>query len=187
MEHEQMKEFCEVREAVYGGLRHGTFINRQHLLPICQYLVLPSFENPVSWDVIRIASSGSDEARLYRSCWRMDIDLQALSTPIERLKHRRPFVPAVEVGFAPIDLSQIEKLLAQFRNVRVSLAVTNPSVGCDGESYELTIGGAFCHARIAWWDQLPNEWRGLAPAIAELSSLFESTQVTIEPSRGGGQ
>ena len=77
MDREQMDEFYAVRESAYDALRLGTLIERHRSVPMCQFLILPSFENPVSWDVIRVVSrKDGAQTRLYRSCWRMDLDSQ---------------------------------------------------------------------------------------------------------------
>jgi hypothetical protein len=57
--------------------------------------------------------------------------------------------------------------------VRVPLAVARPHSGCDGVSFELSVGEFFCNARIGWWCDLPDEWQELGPAVAELAQLFE--------------
>jgi hypothetical protein len=174
VEPELEEEFCAIRNAVYDGLRFGTYIDRMHSVPVCQYLVLPAFENPFSWDVIRVAARGAGaQARLYRSCWRMDRDQEAFGSPVERLKYPRPFRPAVEVGWALIDLARVETLLARIRSIRVPLAVVNPPSGCDGVSYELSVGGFFCNARVGWWCDMPGEWQALRPVVAELVEWFE--------------
>ena len=59
VDREQMDEFCAVRESAFDALRLGTSIGRHRSVPMCQFLILPSFENPVSWDVIRVVQCGS--------------------------------------------------------------------------------------------------------------------------------
>ncbi len=99
-----MDEFYAVRESAYDALRLGTLIDRHRSVPVCQFLILPSFENPVSWDVIKVVSrKDGAQTRLYRSCWRMDVDGQAMSSPVERLKHPRPYNPTLEKCFASVE------------------------------------------------------------------------------------
>ena len=77
VDREQMDEFYAVRESAYDALSLGTPIERHRSVPMCQFLILPSFEIPVSWDVIRVVSrKDGTQRRLYRSCWRMDLDSQ---------------------------------------------------------------------------------------------------------------
>jgi hypothetical protein len=174
MDREQIDEFVAIRDEVYEGLRLGTYIDRQHSVLVCRYLILPAFENPVSWDVVRVVARGAGaQTRLYRVCWRMDLDERALSSPVERLKHPRPFRPTVEVDWGPIDLPRVEALLARLGSIRLPLAVANARSGCDGVSFEFRIGGAFCSAHIRWWCDMPDEWRELRPVVSELAELFE--------------
>jgi hypothetical protein len=191
MDRELMEEFYAVREAVYDGLRLGRYIDRHRSVPVCQYLVLPAFENPVSWDVIRVASrTAGAQTQLYRSCWRMDLDDRAMSSPVERMKYPRPFKPTVEVGWTLVELARVDALVARLRLVRVPLAVARPHSGCDGVSFELSVGEFCCNARVGWWCDLPDEWQELGPVVAELAQLFEQAwaarAVQAAPAEGGG-
>ncbi len=174
MDREQMEEFYAVREAAYDGLRLGTYVDRHRSIPVCQYLILPSFENPVSWDVIRVAARRAGaQTRLYRSCWRMDVDSEAMRTPVERLKHPKPYLPTIEADWALIDLSTVQESLSRLRSAPVPLAIAEPVVGCDGTTFELSVGEFFCNARISWWCDLPKDWQSLRPIIVELEQAFE--------------
>ena len=100
VEREQMEEFYAVREAAFDALRFGTLVERHRSVPVCQYLILPSFENPISWDVIKVVSRGEGaQTRLYRSTWRLGVDSQAMSSPVERMKHPRPYKPTLETSW----------------------------------------------------------------------------------------
>jgi hypothetical protein len=175
VDHEQMDEFYAVRESAYEALRLGTLIDRHRSVPICQFLILPSFENPVSWDMIRVVSRNDGaQTRLYRSCWRMDIDSHAMSSPVERLKHPRPYKPTLETDWVLVDRTKLEAILARFNSARIPLSLATARTGCDGTSFELAVGDFFCNARIGWWCDLPEEWQELRPVVADLESLFES-------------
>src|SRR5262245_16575544 len=164
VDREQMDEFYAVRESAYDALRFGTLIERHRSVPMCQYLILPSFENPISWDAIGVVSrKDGAQTRLYRSCWRMDIDSQAMSSPVERLKHPRPYKPTLETDWALVDRVKLAAILERFNALRIPLTLANKRVGCDGTSFELAIGDSFCNARIGWWCDLPEEWHDLSP------------------------
>jgi hypothetical protein len=176
MDREQMDEFYGVRESAYDALRFGTLIERFRSIPVCQFLILPSFDNPVSWDVIEVVSrKDGPQTRLYRSTWRMDADDQAMSSPIERLKHPRPYKPTLETNWVLVDSASLEPILSKIRNIRIPLMLAEASAGCDGTTFELAGGDPFCNARIGWWCDLPKEWQELKPIISELEQLFEST------------
>jgi len=173
---EHIGEFYEVREAACDGLRSGRFVEGEAGSTLCRLVVLPSFENAVAWDVLSLPTRGATaRTRLLRSCWRQDLDLHALGSPVERLRHSRPYRATVEVGSAPIDTAEIEGLVLRLRTIPVPLSVARPPFGVDGTSYELEIGGASCKARIAWWAHLPEEWEVLGPVVEEMCSLFESS------------
>jgi hypothetical protein len=176
MDLEQQNEFGRIRKAAYDALRRGAFIERDRSLSLCQYLILPSFDNPISWDVVKgVRNRNEAQTRLYRSRWRMDFDGQALSSPAERINYPRPYKPTFESEWVLIDEKKVEAILVQFNAIRIPLTPANAPIGCDGTSFELAIGHPFCNARIAWWYELPEDWRELQPVVADLENLFLST------------
>ena len=177
MDREQMDEFQAVRESAFDALRLGTLIDRHRSARVCQFVILPSFENPVSWDVIKVVSrKDGAQTRLYRSCWRMDVDSQAMDSPVERLKHPRPYNPTLETDWVLVDQGRLAAVLSLFCTIRIPLTMGTARAGCDGTSFELAVGDFFCNARIGWWRDLPEEWQELRPLVAELESLFESAR-----------
>ncbi len=189
MDPEHFNEFNEVRHAVYDGLRSGFYVGRDNGLPVCRLLVPPSFGNAVGWDVLtKPIRRKPAQPRLFRSCWRMDLDGTALGSPVERLRHPRPYRPTVEVDSAPIDGAKIEELIRRLRNIQVPLVVAEAPFGLDGTRYELELG-SLARARLAWWVRLPKEWEALGPVIEEMTELFESSWRGVELSsdeRGRG-
>jgi hypothetical protein len=176
VDREQMDEFCAVRESAYDALRLGTLIERHRSVPVCQFLILPSFDNPVSWDVIKVVSrKDGAQMRLYRSTWRMDVDEQAMSSPVERLKHPRLYKPTLETDWVLVDAAKLEAVLSKLRSIRIPLLLAESRAGCDGTSFELAFGEFFCSARIGWWCDMPQKWQELVPVVTELERLFEST------------
>jgi hypothetical protein len=44
--------------------------------------------------------------------------------------------------------------------------VAEPSMGCDGTDYELTIRfSPACSIRCQWWNELPTEWKDMEPLV----------------------
>jgi hypothetical protein len=171
-----MDDFYAVRESAYDALRLGTLIERHRSVPVCQFLILPSFENPISWDVIKVVSrKDGAQTRLYRTTWRMDVDHQAMSSPVERLKHPRPYEPTLETDWVLVDGVKLESVLSKIRSIRIPLMLAEVPAGCDGTSFELAVGEFFCNARIGWWCDMPKEWQELVPVVTELEQLFETT------------
>jgi len=170
-----MDEFCAVRESAYDALRLGTCIDRHRSVPVCQFLILPSFENPVSWDVIKVVSrQAGAQVRLYRTCWRMDLDSKKMSSPVERLKHPRPFRPNFETDWVLVEAGELESVLLRLRRIRIPVMPADARTGCDGTSFELAVGDFSWNTRIGWWCDVPKEWGELQPIVAELERLFES-------------
>jgi hypothetical protein len=172
---EHLDEIYAVRESAYEGLRSGRFVGDTGLM-VCRFVVLPSFENPVAWEVRSLPIPGQPpRPRLFRSCWRMDVDLDALGSPVERLRHPRPYRPTIEAGSVPIGAPELEALIQRLRGTPIPLAVVDPPGGVDGTTYELEVARYFCNARITWWVRLPQEWTALGPVVDAMTSLFESS------------
>jgi hypothetical protein len=175
MNRENSDEFYQVRRAACDGLRSGGFVGDTGI-SLCRLAVLPSFENSIAWDVRALpVTTEPSELRLFRSCWRLDMDQQVFRSPLERLKHARPYRPTVEVDSVPIDAAKFEGLISRLQAIPIPLAVAESSIGCDGTSYELSIGHLFCHSRIVWWERLPHEWKAIEPVVEAMMTFFDSS------------
>ena len=175
MDPELTREWFSIRKDVAEGLRHASYVGAFGL-PVCQVLTLPSFDNPVGWDVRKSPARRKEaETRLYRSCWRMDLDLDAFRSPLERLRHSRSFRPTVEVGWTPIDPGSLDGPLGKLRENPIPLAVAGTRIGLDGTRHELAVEGPMLNARINWWERMPEAWRPLEPIVKEMLDLFETT------------
>jgi hypothetical protein len=172
---DEYDEFYEVRAWAKKGLRERRCLEG-HPSAGCQLLILPSFENPVCWDVLDIDFDDNDTAgtRLHRTCWRMDVDSEALNDPIERLKHPRPYLPTMETDSADLDRATLQAVLAKFSEIPMRLNVKSSNMGCDGTTFEFACGHYFWNARLRWWNELPAEWQSLREPLQELQDLFES-------------
>ena len=171
-----MDEFMALRDTVVDGMREQRWIGHVRGTPICQLMILPSFEDMVCWDAIDAhVGRQTTEMRLYRTCWLQEVDGEALNSPVERMKHPRPYPPSLEIGSVPIDKDKLQAIVARAIATPVPLAVAEAPLGLDGTNFELAFGHFFCQARLAWWCDLPQEWQALTPLVADLSSLFEST------------
>jgi len=60
-----------------------------------------------------------------------------------------------------------------FRNAPID-PMTTALMGLDGSSHTLTISAEFDSVTFEWWEDLPVEWQGLAPALAMLLHLSGS-------------
>ncbi len=175
MDQEHIDEFSAVRRTAFEGLRTGRYAGGAGA-SLCRLVALPAFDNAVAWEVrVQAGRAKPAEPCLFRACWRADVDLQAFASPVERLKHRQPYHPTVEVASVPINGAKLDRLLLQFRAIPVPLSAARFAVGTDGTSYHLELGDSFCNARITWWVELPDEWAALEPVIGELRDLFESS------------
>lgn len=121
----------------------------------------PSFSPWSSWAIIE----ASKEMFVRRVTW----DQSLLS--IE---------PVTYGSEAPIELSHLEPLLAELKNIELPPFMSVPTVGIDGTTYGIEIGVFRLSARLSWWETPPAEWAALhrwhAEAIARFDALLpEST------------
>ena len=105
----------------------------------------------------------------------MDVDDQAMSSPVERQKHPRPYKPTLETDWVLVDAEKREAVISRIRSIRIPLLMAETEAGCDGTTFELAVGEFFCNARIGWWCEMPKEWQEFVPVVTELERLFEST------------
>lgn len=174
MEEDRQDEFDEVRVWAYRRLRERSCLESDPRTG-CQLLILPSFENMICWDVLDIDfERDTAGTRLHRTCWRMDIDYERLSDPIERLKHPRLYYPTLESDSVELDRSALQATLAKFSDVRVGIQVKSTNMGFDGTTFEFACGDYFWNARLRWWCDLPDEWQELREPLEELENLFNS-------------
>lgn len=81
------------------------------------------------------------------------------------------------------DTALIEEAAARLCAIQVSLLVpTRDIVGCDGDSYELTLGSQFSKVTLCWWEEPPAEW---SEAGAVTWSLLEHLERHYVASEGG--
>jgi hypothetical protein len=169
-----MIELNDIRNSVSHALREGSYLERQRTVTICRLVTLPSFGNPVGWDLLQFRHSHKEgfQSRLYRSCWRMDLDAEAFRSPVERAKYPKPFQPTIEIDYELVEMTWVESLGKDLQKCCLPLSVPNTPMGLDGTMLELVVGDSFCQARIAWWSRLPAEWKDLQPILTKLDRLI---------------
>jgi hypothetical protein len=147
---QQFPEFYDIRTTACDGLCSGRFVADARGL-VCRLVALPSFENAVAWEVRSGSVQGkSVDPRLFRSCWRRVVDTRAFGSPMERLRHPRPYSPTIEATSAPIEATKIEAMIRKFRETPIPLAVSAPDfIGLDGTRYQLELADSYRHARTA--------------------------------------
>lgn len=174
MEPEQRTEFDRLRTSVVEGFRNGLFLGDAGLR-IVQFLVLPSFDDFVCWELrSRPRRKAATETRLNQIRWAFGADCDAFRSPAERLKHPRPFRPSVATRSALVAMSTFEVAVDRLASVAIRLMPKSAPSGLDGTGYELALGDYFCNSRVAWWVRLPAEWKDLDPPLTEFLSLCES-------------
>ena len=181
MESEQIREFGQLRDEVTARLRHHAYIDDQNARHVFQYLILPSFTPPISWDVFRRRRKGSsNEHMLLRTSWWSDVDGEKLRTPVERLRHPYPLVPTIEVHELSAPSADLERLAQQLAAVELAIGASPEVGGVDGVNYEVAIEqpssciGQSARCRLSWWCQPPAAWSGLRAWAMEAENVFES-------------
>lgn len=162
MEQLQQQEWYALQSRTWQLLRQGDHILRSKHTPLFQFLVRPSFADTWCIDIVKTG----DEYGVYHTTWRMTRDREAFSTAMERLKHPRPYVPALESTRLEFGLLEVEAFLSRLSVVRIPLIHTRDWISLDGTSFEMQIGKGTRGILLQWHNQLPDEW-------AELSEIVE--------------
>jgi hypothetical protein len=184
VEQEHVLEYGRLHKDVVVKLRHHAFVDGLEAGHVFQYLILPSFTPPISWDVFRRRRRGhEDDFVLVRSTWRSDLDLEKLRSPVERLRHPYPLIPSVELHQLNATSSEVAQLAAELAALRLPIGAPPSVGGIDGVTYEVAIEQPPHHialtakCRLTWWHRPPVEWDGLAAWVKRAEAVFESAWV----------
>jgi len=172
MDTELSKEWMALQFAMRDRLRTKHYIDLFGYTELLQYAVFPSFENPWSWDIL--SKTHGDDVAVWKTIWRFDIDKVAFSSPIERLKHPRPFSPTVESFRLEVDHKLALEVVERFYVLDVPIHAPDHLMGLDGTSYELQIGSSFCACHLNWWAEIPKTWETIENPICELEEFLAS-------------
>jgi hypothetical protein len=177
MDPEQVREYGSLEDAVTRKLRHHVYIDDSHLHHVFQYLILPSFEPSIAWDVFRQWSQElPDKHVLIRTCWRSDLDQEKLRTPVERTRHPYPLTPTIEVHELMASSGELEQLAHHLEELELPIGATRGVIGCDGVTFEVAIetNARSARCRLSWWCEPPEAWRGLRGWISRAEDVFET-------------
>ena len=188
MEPEQCREYRRLQDDIIGKLREHAFIDDREAHHGFQYLILPAFDPPVSWDVFRQRHRGREDTLiLVRTVWRSDVDVEKLQSPVERLRHPYPLIPTIEVHQLHADPGELSRLAADLANLSLPIGAPRSVSGVDGVHYEVAIeqpphdNALAAKCRLSWWCQPPVEWEGLATWCGRAEALFESAWLARGP------
>jgi hypothetical protein len=173
------REFYDLREDVYDRLRAADHVPHGWALRVGQLLVIPSFQNPYSWDILR---DPEGVYSLHYTCWREDQDAAAFKSPAARGDYYpAPFRPTIEASPIPITSAQLDGLIAEFLGVSIPVGLAAPASGQDGVCFELLLGNLWGGCRLNWWCDLPREWGQLRPLIRRMMEMFEAARAGRGP------
>jgi hypothetical protein len=170
MESEQIIEWTLVRDRAVAHLRECGHIRISKHCPQAQFLILPSFTDTVSVDIVL----SNDELAAYVTRWQQTTDIEAFATPVERLKHSTPFMPTYDTTRLNITHDRLNSILSRLAATPIKLSPTANSMSVDGTSYELNSGMGFTGIRLRWHNQLPDEWTILSSVVDELQEMATS-------------
>jgi hypothetical protein len=173
-------EYDAIRESAYYVLRNCKRIPLERYVPQCQFLILPSFDDPVSWDIVQTYADGDFKTHLYRTTWCSIHDLQTLESPEERSKPAGSYRPTFKSQRVLVDVEQLTSIVSRLQAIRIPLGMTDETMGLDGVDFELAMNGSIWSTRIQWWCDLPPEWQELKPAVTDLEKLLKSAWEATE-------
>ena len=172
MEAEEMMEWGLVRDRAVAHLRECRHIDTSKHRPLAQFLIIPSFEDTIAVDIVH----SQQQLAAYVTLWRSTIDINAFASPVERLRHPRPFLPTYESHQACVPTQNLAELLEQFSQIVLPLSATTNTISLDGTSYELRSGDGYSGIRLHWHNRLPEAWSMLDMIVDTMSTLAEDVR-----------
>jgi hypothetical protein len=168
-------ELRSLQVDVAAQLRRQAWIVAPTARHILQYLTLPAWAPVVAWDLYDVPSeNGPGRLALVRSCWRQDLDMEKLHSPVERLKQPRPLVPTVEISELRPDQKALARLIAALAHIAIPPAPSSRWVTLDGIRFELAISTPNEH-RLTWVGGLSEEAPELAAWLENVETLFAAS------------
>ncbi len=178
MSAELVQEWSQVRSQTLEDLRAYRHLLRTKHTPLLQFLVMPAFVDARCVDVMQ----ADKEYAAFSTTWQVTRDAIAFSSPIERLKHPRLFIPSIQTR--PLDWKSefiANSILKPLSEVYVPLLSSQcGSIVLDGTRFELCARNGGALIRLVWYsgsegwhpESVPNEWlevRGLIEVLELLS------------------
>ena len=170
MESEQQIEWSMLCNRAIEHLRDFGHVKRSKYRPVAQFLILPSFADTRCVDVLE----RDDTLLAFHTIWKSTTDINAFSTPVERLKHPHIFMPTYDSVELDVGAASLQNLLSTIGGVNLKLTPTTNTICVDGTSYELYVCPGYTGIRLRWHHELPDEWEMLRPArdtFLELETL----------------
>jgi hypothetical protein len=149
------------RPDTYPGLA-----KRKHSLVLLRVWQYPSFHPCSSWAVIQDAKN---------------FFLRRVT-----LEQRHPFTPerATYGAEVPLQSSVFNALATELRAIELAPFIAVSTLGIDGTSYGVEVGGFALSTRLSWWETPPQNWASLeqwhAHAVAQFEALLPASTPSIE-------
>ena len=175
MEKEQMDEWQSFRVEAVQLVHTGWPLGKGRKM--FQLIILPSFQNSISWELIQTGMPSDAtlhnerEFTVVRTTWRMEVDIEKFRTPIERLRFPRPLKPTMEQTQWPAKTEDADRWINQFAAALPSSApVRHKSIGVDGTDLQFSFGNSL----FKWWYRAPTEWTALEERFTATFHDFEA-------------
>jgi hypothetical protein len=166
MDAEQLKEWIDFERRAIQLVRKGNVPDEIGVMRLFQVLILPSFDEAVSWDVCREQSTSGDRRYFaVQTRWKRQVDMKMFETPVERLRHPKALYPTLGANTFEISSDAVERFLDKLRTATIPAYVEAKSIGADGTRYELSFDDYFVGARYSWWEEPPDEWKEIGVAV----------------------
>lgn len=132
------------------------FVKNRRSERLLRIVYLPSLEDAVGWELFEVREGDTPASALaHRTTWRQEQYLRSLGGPQDRLAalchkfHEAATESTLAYKSVIPDLGLVRDATARLAAMQVSLQ--NPfakSMGCDGNSYELTLGDFWVEATL---------------------------------------
>ncbi len=176
------QEWIEVQKDAVRLLCDESILPGWH--SVTGFTISPSFESNEDFRVYRKNQSNEDAELIgVHSTWQKTIDATVFSSPIERVKAPRPFIPGIDRTFHVISPGVWNTWLKKVHSLVVPL---NPSGGCwgiDGTSYTIFVADHRCSINIEWWESLPRQLEAVGQVCSDLRNIVDDSPMTDCPGK----
>ena len=171
MELKHVEEWAQLQTEAIERLREGVY--HQGYRRQLQALVLPSFDDSCSYELLVPTPRNGGFALAVETIWKRLTDVAKFKTPVERLKHGIgvQLRPTIEERTNTIALDVINGLVKRTMALRVPPHVPSDGIGLDGVTYEILFVDSFTSARFQWWVCLPAGWEPLQELFEEIKAV----------------
>lgn len=166
---------------VDGLIKRGSIPSEKHCEKLLQITYLPVFEPIVNWEIFQENNELTNKYFMVKTFWDRNEDAKKLGIIHSNSKSNNSMLDKKPTAMEPtivnkrieLETDLVDSLVSKLKDIKISPFPCMCPVGCDGNSYTLTIKNSAHYIDISWWENGPANWAELTSYINEIISVFE--------------